>query len=59
MSAALGLQPVIDGTLRAQVAQQIIDKVTRGRFPSGQKLTETSLVTQLGVSRAPLREALR
>lgn len=59
MSAALGLQPVVDGTLRAQVASQIIDMVTGGRFAPGQKLTETSLATELGVSRAPLREAIR
>lgn len=59
MSVALGLQPVIDGTLRAQVVQQIIDMVTGGRFAPGQKLTETSLATELGVSRAPLREAIR
>jgi DNA-binding GntR family transcriptional regulator len=59
MRSSSGLQPVVDGTLRAQVAQQIVDMVTGGQFKPGQKLTETSLATQLGVSRAPLREAIR
>lgn len=59
MKAATDLQPVIDGTLRAQVACQIVDMVTGGHFQPGQKLTETVLATQLGVSRAPLREAIR
>ncbi|MGB7243424.1 MAG: GntR family transcriptional regulator [Sulfitobacter sp.] len=59
MNATLGLRQVVDGTLRAQVARQIIDMVTGGRFEPGQKLTETSLATELGVSRAPLREAIR
>ena len=59
MKAATDLQPVIDGTLRAQVACQIVDMVTGGHFQPGQKLTYTVLATQLGVSRAPLREAIR
>lgn len=53
------LQPVEDSTLRAQVAGQIIRMVTGGHFAAGQKLTETELATQLKVSRAPLREAIR
>ena len=53
------MSPAFDGTLRAQVGQQIIDMVTGGRFAPGQKLTETSLAKELGVSRAPLREAIR
>lgn len=59
MTNALGLQHVVDGTLRAQVNRQIIDMITGGQFDPGQKLTAASLATELGVSRAPLREAIR
>jgi DNA-binding GntR family transcriptional regulator len=53
------LRPVEDRTLRAQVAQQILDLVTGGHLQPGEKLTEQGLAAQLRVSRAPLREALR
>ncbi len=53
------LSPVEDRTLRAQVRRQILDRVLGGQFKPGDKLVETTLSTQLQVSRAPLREALR
>lgn len=53
------LQPVEDRTLRAQVCKQILTMVTSGQYSPGEKLTENSLASQLAVSRAPLREALR
>ena len=53
------LQPVEDRTLRAQVKRQFLDQILAGRFQPGEKLVETALSTQLRVSRAPLREALR
>lgn len=53
------LRPIEDRTLRAQVRRQILDQVLAGHFKPGEKLTETQLSTQLHVSRAPLREALR
>lgn len=53
------LSPIEDRTLRAQVRRQIRDKVLDGHFRPGEKLVETALSSQLHVSRAPLREALR
>lgn len=53
------LSPIQDRTLRAQVRRQILDKVLGGYFKPGEKLIETALSSQLQVSRAPLREALR
>lgn len=53
------LTPVEDRTLRAQVRRQILDRVLGGQFGPGARLIETTLCTQLQVSRAPLREALR
>ena len=53
------LQPVEDGTLRAQIARQLHAMVTGGHFSPGERLTEQALAAQLGVSRAPLREAVR
>ncbi len=53
------LLPIEDRTLRAQVRHQILNQVLGGRFQPGEKLVETALSSQLRVSRAPLREALR
>lgn len=53
------LQPVQDRTLRAQIAEQLNAMVTNGVFSPGERLTEQALARELGVSRAPLREAIR
>ncbi|NNE80544.1 MAG: GntR family transcriptional regulator [Silicimonas sp.] len=53
------LSPIEDRTLRAQVRRQILDRVLGGHFKPGERLVETALSSQLRVSRAPLREALR
>ena len=56
---ATALSPIEDRTLRAQVRRQILDRVLDGQFKPGERLVETALSSQLQVSRAPLREALR
>lgn len=47
----------------ASLADQIFDKLENdiifGNYPQGEILTELKLVEQLGVSRTPIREALR
>lgn len=53
------LNPVRDNTLRAQIAEQLHAMVTSGRYAPGERLTEGALAEELGVSRAPLREAVR
>ncbi len=56
---SIELKPVEDRTLRAQIKRQILDQVLGGHLEPGTRLIETTLSTQLQVSRAPLREALR
>ncbi|MFD6106531.1 GntR family transcriptional regulator, partial [Nocardia salmonicida] len=42
-----------------QVCRAIRDDIIRGEFRSGQRLTEDTLAERYGVSRVPVREALR
>ena len=44
--------------LRSQAYQQILDLVHRGELLPGTKVKDTTLASQLGVSRTPVREAL-
>jgi DNA-binding GntR family transcriptional regulator len=44
---------------RAQVLDALRDAILDGDLKPGQPLTESDLATQLGVSRAPLREAMQ
>ena len=41
------------------VVAYLRDKIITGELPAGQKLRETELSSELGISRAPLREAFR
>ncbi len=47
------------GSLRGQVFEQIRDGILDGRYQSGEELREVTLGKELGVSRTPVREALR
>lgn len=44
--------------LRSQAYQQILDLVHRGELLPGTKVKDSTLASQLGVSRTPVREAL-
>jgi DNA-binding GntR family transcriptional regulator len=44
--------------LRDQAYQAILDRVYRGDLPPGTRVKDTTLASQLGVSRTPVREAL-
>ena len=46
-------------SLADQVFEQLEDDIITGKYPRGELLTELKLVEQLGVSRTPIREALR
>jgi DNA-binding GntR family transcriptional regulator len=49
-----------DGRISPQaLASAIRDRVIRGVYPPGHRLTEDELAEQFGVSRIPVREALR
>jgi DNA-binding GntR family transcriptional regulator len=44
--------------LRSEVRRALIDRLLNGSLPAGERINESTLAEQLGVSRTPLREAL-
>lgn len=46
-------------SLTTQVYKQIRNDILEGRYPTGAFLVETKLAAELGVSRTPIREALK
>ena len=44
--------------LRRQIQQEILTRVVDGRLAAGQRINETHLAEELGLSRTPLREAM-
>jgi DNA-binding GntR family transcriptional regulator len=53
------LPPLNNRSLREQVLDALRDAIVQGDFRPGQTLVESELATQMGVSRAPVREALQ
>ncbi|PZW46660.1 DNA-binding GntR family transcriptional regulator [Humitalea rosea] len=51
--------PIARLTLHEQIVTRLRDMVTDGSLPSGQRINEVAVGEQLGVSRTPLREALK
>jgi len=47
------------GSLREQVFSKIEEDIINGRYSEGEKITESMLSNDLGVSRTPIRESLR
>jgi DNA-binding GntR family transcriptional regulator len=52
-------QVLIHQSLAQQVAQEVRQRIEAGILKPKQRLTEVGLASQLGISRAPVREALR
>lgn len=52
------LKPVSRGTLARDVRSQLSRAIVTGELPAGTPLSEPVLAEKLGVSRAPIREAL-
>lgn len=44
--------------LRADVGAEILGRIIDGQLPSGTRINESHLATELGISRTPLREAM-
>ncbi|MBO6814361.1 MAG: GntR family transcriptional regulator [Rhizobiaceae bacterium] len=59
MNQLTSLEPLVDETRRGQIVRRLRELIVKGSVEPGQKLTETQLAEKLGVSRAPLREAIR
>ncbi|RII36907.1 GntR family transcriptional regulator [Pseudooceanicola sediminis] len=53
------LAPLGEATRRDQIVRSLRDLIVSGALPMGERLTEIDLSAQMGVSRAPLREAIR
>jgi DNA-binding GntR family transcriptional regulator len=53
---SIGISRVV---LSDQVKQYILDHIESGDFLPGSRLVESQLATQLGISQAPVREAIR
>jgi DNA-binding GntR family transcriptional regulator len=53
------LEPLVPRTLVEQVADAIVRAAAEGRILPGDRVVEADLARQLGVSRVPVREALR
>lgn len=47
------------GLIRSRVVEALRDAIVRGRLRPGQRIRERELVQALGISRSPLREAIR
>jgi len=59
MSLPVGLPAVADSDLLGQVARILTQAIVQGRLPPGSKVVEAGIARELGVSRAPVREAAR
>ena len=52
------LRPISGTSLVSEAFDKLVEAITAGEFEPGQKLSESELARQLGISRGPLREAL-
>jgi len=53
------LSPVVNRTLSDEVVERLRKAILNGHFAPGEQLREASLAERLGVSRGPVREALK
>ncbi len=53
------VRPLTDSTLRGRTVDQMKSLIVSGELAAGARLTETGLAEALGISRGPLREAIR
>ena len=51
-------QPLNNFSLREQTERRVRDAILSGSFSSGERIVESAIAEQLGISRAPVREAL-
>jgi len=51
--------PISRSVLSDQVKDHLLEEILAGRYPPGSRIVETRVARELGVSQAPVREALR
>jgi DNA-binding GntR family transcriptional regulator len=51
--------PILRNVLRSQVKDVLMERIIEGHYKPGARLIETQIARELGVSQAPVREALR
>ena len=51
--------PLLRNVLRSQVRDLLVERIIEGHYKPGARLVETRIARELGVSQAPIREALR
>jgi DNA-binding GntR family transcriptional regulator len=56
---ALNAPALVRTGLGDQIRQVLIDRITSGRLQPGERIVERRIAVELGVSQAPVREALR
>lgn len=59
MSQPVGLPMLAESDLVRQVARRLTDAIVQGRLAPGAKVAEAAVARELGISRAPVREAAR
>src|SRR3989338_6473985 len=55
----LNLKVSKNRTLRESIADSVRESIMRGQLKPGLKISEPALATQFGISRTPVREAIR
>jgi len=51
--------PIARRVLREEIKEYLIEAILRGRFAPGDRIIETRIAQELGISQTPVREALR
>ena len=58
-SARPGIAPIQRQTIASMTVEALRERILRGDYPEGEPLRQDALADDLGVSRIPVREALR
>src|SRR5579864_6911700 len=58
-TAAARSVPLLRYVLRSQVRDLLLERIVESQYRPGARLVETQIARELGVSQAPVREALR
>ena len=58
-NGGVGIRPVRKQTFREQIVEELRSSIISGQLPPGSQIIESDLAVRFGVSRGPLREALR